>query len=120
MIAIFITIGAIFELDGCDLQRKEEEQSRKGEDGEEDLEEGWEYVEDGPAEIIWKGNEIIVKKSRKKVRKGTDSGVLAIEVIIISFVVFVSHSVLRLVFFESSVYLQCGLYYSVQETSLST
>lgn len=28
----------------------------------------WEYVE-GPAEIIWKGNEIIVKKKRVKVPK---------------------------------------------------
>lgn len=29
----------------------------------------WEYVEDGPAEIIWQGNEIIVKKKRVKVPK---------------------------------------------------
>ncbi|KAG0632412.1 hypothetical protein M758_1G326400 [Ceratodon purpureus] len=63
----------------AERKRQEEERSRKGEDGEEDLEEGWEYVEDGPAEIIWKGNEIIVKKPRKKVRKGTKSSVLAIE-----------------------------------------
>lgn len=39
-------------------------------------------MEDGPAEIIWQGNEIIVKKPRKKVKKGTNSGVLAIEVIV--------------------------------------
>lgn len=38
-------------------------------------------MEDGPAEIIWQGNEIIVKKPRKKVRKGTHSSTpLAIEV----------------------------------------
>ncbi|KAH9603113.1 hypothetical protein KSS87_002687 [Heliosperma pusillum] len=31
--------------------------------------EDWEYVEEGPAEIIWKGNEIIVKKKKVKVPK---------------------------------------------------
>ncbi|OVA09295.1 RNA recognition motif domain [Macleaya cordata] len=30
---------------------------------------GWEYVEEGPAEIIWQGNEIIVKKKRVRVAK---------------------------------------------------
>lgn len=29
----------------------------------------WEYVEEGPAEIIWQRNEIIVKKKRVKVPK---------------------------------------------------
>ncbi|XP_010235550.1 zinc finger CCCH domain-containing protein 16 isoform X3 [Brachypodium distachyon] len=29
----------------------------------------WEYVEDGPAEIIWQGNEITVKKKKVKVPK---------------------------------------------------
>ncbi|KAM7250475.1 hypothetical protein ACFE04_022358 [Oxalis oulophora] len=29
----------------------------------------WEYVEEGPAEIIWKGNEIIVKKKKVRVPK---------------------------------------------------
>ncbi|XP_042487693.1 zinc finger CCCH domain-containing protein 5 [Macadamia integrifolia] len=29
----------------------------------------WDYVEEGPAEIIWEGNEIIVKKKRIKVPK---------------------------------------------------
>lgn len=80
---------------GYYLQRKEEERSRKGEDGDEDLDEGWEYVEDGPAEIIWEGNEITVKKPRKKVRKGVNSGVLAVEVIM---VVVVFRSSLRRVF----------------------
>uniref|UniRef100_A0A5B7AS85 C3H1-type domain-containing protein n=1 Tax=Davidia involucrata TaxID=16924 RepID=A0A5B7AS85_DAVIN len=31
--------------------------------------EDWEYVEEGPPEIIWQGNEIIVKKKRVRVRK---------------------------------------------------
>lgn len=65
------------------LQRKEEERKLEG---EEELEEGWEYVEDGPAEIIWQGNEIIVKKPRKKVRKGTHSSTpLAIEVRVLAY-----------------------------------
>ncbi|XP_040364729.1 transmembrane emp24 domain-containing protein p24beta3-like isoform X1 [Rosa chinensis] len=34
-------------------------------DGDDD----WEYVEEGPAEIIWKENEVIVKKKRVKVPK---------------------------------------------------
>lgn len=29
----------------------------------------WEYVEDGPAEIIWQGNEIIFKKKKIRVPK---------------------------------------------------
>jgi hypothetical protein len=29
----------------------------------------WEYVEEGPAEIIWQGNEIIVKKKKVRVPK---------------------------------------------------
>nr|AEV45824.1 rough endosperm 3-umu1 gamma isoform [Zea mays] len=41
----------------------------QGNQSEEDSE--WEYVEDGPAEIIWKGNEIIVKKKKVKVPKGS-------------------------------------------------
>jgi hypothetical protein len=36
---------------------------------EKEDEDGWEYVEDGPAEIIWQGNEIIVKKAKRKVLK---------------------------------------------------
>jgi len=34
-----------------------------------DEDDDWEYVEEGPAEIIWKGNEIIVKKKTVRVRK---------------------------------------------------
>lgn len=29
----------------------------------------WEYVEEGPAEIIWQGNEIIIKKKKVRVPK---------------------------------------------------
>lgn len=29
----------------------------------------WEYIEEGPPEIIWQGNEIIVKKNKVKVKK---------------------------------------------------
>lgn len=32
-------------------------------------EDGWEYVEEGPPEIIWQGNEIIVKKKKVRVKK---------------------------------------------------
>ncbi|OAY63787.1 Zinc finger CCCH domain-containing protein 5, partial [Ananas comosus] len=43
-----------------------EEHADKLEEDEE-----WEYVEEGPAEIIWQGNEIIVKKKRVRVAKGS-------------------------------------------------
>lgn len=29
----------------------------------------WEYVEEGPAEIIWQGNEIIIRKKKIRVLK---------------------------------------------------
>ncbi|KAL2460601.1 Zinc finger CCCH domain-containing protein 5 [Abeliophyllum distichum] len=47
---------------------EEEEKSKQSQVGCENEvnEDGWEYVEEGPPEIIWQGNEIIVKK--KKVR----------------------------------------------------
>lgn len=32
-------------------------------------EDGWEYVEEGPPEIIWQGDEIIVKKRKIRVKK---------------------------------------------------
>ncbi|PIN10555.1 hypothetical protein CDL12_16852 [Handroanthus impetiginosus] len=32
-------------------------------------EDGWEYVEEGPPEIIWQGNEIIVKKKKIRVKR---------------------------------------------------
>ncbi|KAF2320289.1 hypothetical protein GH714_026759 [Hevea brasiliensis] len=34
-----------------------------------DEDDDWEYVEEGPAEIIWQGNEIIVRKKRVRVPK---------------------------------------------------
>lgn len=39
-------------------------------------EDDWEYVDEGPAEIIWQGNEITVKKKRVKVSKKTEKEVL--------------------------------------------
>ena len=47
------------------MQPKDDQGNQSEEDSE------WEYVEDGPAEIIWKGNEIIVKKKKVKVPKGS-------------------------------------------------
>ncbi|KAL3515765.1 hypothetical protein ACH5RR_022667 [Cinchona calisaya] len=51
----------------------EEEQKLKkdqvGLETEANDEEEWEYVEEGPPEIIWQGNEIIVKKNKVRVRK---------------------------------------------------
>ncbi|EHA8589754.1 putative carboxylesterase 18 [Cocos nucifera] len=47
--------------------RKDNQQNERAEE----LEEGdeWEYVEEGPAEIIWQGNEIIVNKKGVRVAK---------------------------------------------------
>ncbi|KAK4438401.1 Zinc finger CCCH domain-containing protein 5 [Sesamum alatum] len=62
-------------------EREEEERRRRAQDEEhqseqnevgcenEADEDGWEYVEEGPPEIIWKGNEIIVKKKKIRVKK---------------------------------------------------
>ncbi|KAL8170571.1 hypothetical protein V2J09_022375 [Rumex salicifolius] len=50
----------------------EEYRAKQAEDeipAEMDKESNWEYVEEGPAEIIWQGNEIIVKKKRVRVPK---------------------------------------------------
>nr|CAB3450056.1 unnamed protein product [Digitaria exilis] len=47
------------------LQSKDDQGNEPEEDDDE-----WEYIEDGPAEIIWQGNEIIVKKKKVKVPKG--------------------------------------------------
>ncbi|XP_051146986.1 zinc finger CCCH domain-containing protein 5 [Andrographis paniculata] len=60
---------------------EEEEHSKQnlvGDENEED-ENGWEYVEDGPPEIIWQGNEIIVKKKRIRVKKKDKSQHIAEE-----------------------------------------
>ncbi|XP_022721316.1 zinc finger CCCH domain-containing protein 5-like [Durio zibethinus] len=37
---------------------------------QEEMGDDWEYVEEGPAEIIWQGNEIIVRKKKVRVPKG--------------------------------------------------
>ncbi|WCJ18691.1 Splicing factor U2AF 35 kDa subunit [Euphorbia peplus] len=55
------------------LEEEEEEEEKRRlqveQQNECDEDDGWEYVEEGPAEIIWKGNEIIVRKKRVKVPK---------------------------------------------------
>ncbi|KAL2477645.1 Zinc finger CCCH domain-containing protein 5 [Forsythia ovata] len=50
---------------------EEEEKSKQSQVGCENEvnEDGWEYVEEGPPEIIWQGNEIIVKKKKVRVKK---------------------------------------------------
>jgi hypothetical protein len=60
------------------LQPKDDQGNQSEEDSE------WEYVEDGPAEIIWKGNEIIVKKKKVKVPKGSKEKLPVQEVTILS------------------------------------
>ncbi|KAL3382251.1 hypothetical protein AABB24_002020 [Solanum stoloniferum] len=65
-----------------EAQEVEEEERRRVEDEEEKAKQSqvalenepggddeWEYVEDGPPEIIWQGNEIIVKRNKVKVKK---------------------------------------------------
>ncbi|XP_059446277.1 zinc finger CCCH domain-containing protein 5 isoform X1 [Corylus avellana] len=53
------------------LEEEEEESKRLQVETETELGEGddWEYVEEGPAEIIWQGNEITVKKKKVRVPK---------------------------------------------------
>lgn len=38
-------------------------------ENEGDEDDDWEYVEEGPAEIIWQGNEIIIRKKKVRVPK---------------------------------------------------
>lgn len=45
--------------------QSEKENDRNEDDGGDD----WEYVEEGPAEIIWQGNEITVRKKKVRVPK---------------------------------------------------
>ncbi len=59
---------------------KQEEWKLK--ESEKEDEDGWEYVEDGPAEIIWQGNEIIVKKAKRKVLK---SNLLEVLILFLTF-----------------------------------
>lgn len=49
-----------------DLHEDANGETRKQEESDDD----WEYVEEGPAEIIWQGNEIIVRKKKVRVPKG--------------------------------------------------
>ncbi|XP_057809213.1 zinc finger CCCH domain-containing protein 5 isoform X2 [Salvia miltiorrhiza] len=71
------------------LQEKEEEERRRRVEQEELLskqnqvghenevdDDGWEYVEEGPSEIIWQGNEIIVKKKKIRVKKKDDQQIM--------------------------------------------
>ncbi|CAM8972554.1 unnamed protein product [Rhodiola kirilowii] len=48
------------------MKELEQDQLEEGQDYDSD---GFEYLEEGPAEIIWQGNEIIVKKNKVKVPK---------------------------------------------------
>ena len=52
----------------------------KDEHRDEAEDEEWDYVEDGPAEIIWQGNEITVKKKMVKVPKKAKDKQLSQEV----------------------------------------
>ncbi|KAL5993242.1 hypothetical protein ACLOJK_014165 [Asimina triloba] len=54
-----------------EAQRKLVEESQKNKEQNEELveDDDWEYADEGPAEIIWQGNEIIVKKKRVKVAR---------------------------------------------------
>ncbi|GFP97000.1 zinc finger CCCH domain-containing protein 5 [Phtheirospermum japonicum] len=51
------------------IRAQEDEYQLKQNQGNEADEDGWEYVEEGPPEIIWQGNEIIVKKKKIRVKK---------------------------------------------------
>lgn len=54
------------------LEEKEEEVNTLLQDGKEngcDEDDDWEYIEEGPAEIIWQENEIIVRKKKVRVPK---------------------------------------------------
>ncbi|KAH0766874.1 zinc finger CCCH domain-containing protein 5 isoform X1 [Solanum tuberosum] len=62
------------EVEEEERRRVEEEeekakQSQVALENEPDGDDEWEYVEDGPPEIIWQGNEIIVKRNKVKVKK---------------------------------------------------
>lgn len=56
------------------VQQQQNEQKEVGHENDED--DDWEYVEEGPPEIIWKGNEIIVKKNKVRVKKRDQSSAL--------------------------------------------
>ncbi|XP_057726055.1 zinc finger CCCH domain-containing protein 5-like isoform X2 [Arachis stenosperma] len=46
----------------------EESQSARNDNGSDNDDDQWEYVEEGPPEIIWQGNEIILKRNKVRVR----------------------------------------------------
>ncbi|KAF5733157.1 hypothetical protein HS088_TW17G00694 [Tripterygium wilfordii] len=50
-------------------EEEERESKRRKQEDECDEDDDWEYAEEGPAEIIWLGNEIIVRKKKVKVPK---------------------------------------------------
>ncbi|KAJ0592395.1 putative transcription factor C3H family [Helianthus annuus] len=50
------------------IERESKLQLEGAEEGHNEDDE-WEYVEEGPPEIIWQGNEIIVKKNKVRVKK---------------------------------------------------
>lgn len=50
---------------------------------------GWEYVEEGPPEIIWQGNEIIVKKKKVRVKK-KDTDIHVIKEVSLVFYIWLS------------------------------
>ncbi|KAH7282811.1 hypothetical protein KP509_35G048600 [Ceratopteris richardii] len=67
------------------IQKEKEAQEaadRKRQEAEAAVEEDandWEYVEEGPAEIIWEGNEIIVRKQKVKVPKARSENIKSTE-----------------------------------------
>ncbi|KAL1534936.1 [pyruvate dehydrogenase (acetyl-transferring)] kinase [Salvia divinorum] len=65
---------ALEEKEEEERRRRSEERDRLSKQNQVGLEievddDGWEYVEEGPPEIIWRGNEIIVKKKKVRVKK---------------------------------------------------
>ncbi|XP_059313492.1 zinc finger CCCH domain-containing protein 5 isoform X1 [Lycium ferocissimum] len=52
-----------------EYEEEKAKQSQVALENEADGDDEWEYVEDGPPEIIWQGNEIIVKRNKVKVKK---------------------------------------------------
>lgn len=64
----------------AELKKIEEEEMKQNQVSlEDENESNWEYVEEGPPEIIWQGNEIIVKKKMVKVKKKNGNQLLKIE-----------------------------------------
>lgn len=62
--------------------KDEEEKAKQSQvalENESDGDDEWEYVEDGPPEIIWQGNEIIVKRNKVKVKKKDPNHVIVKE-----------------------------------------